>query len=91
MKGLSFWVLILAFIAQTSSIWAHAIDEAVWEAKLLENGEVKASLKLPNGLIDQFDKNGDGKLTADEIVDDIKPIIDKLIWVDSKANTLKYL
>ena len=81
-KHLALLTLTLLIFSQTKISLAHAIDEAVWENQVSEDGSIQASLKLPVGLIDQFDKNGDGQIEDDELNDEMIPIIDKLIWIE---------
>lgn len=78
-----FYLLIaLTLFFQASGVAAHEIDEAVWENQILEDGRILASLKLPTGLINRFDSDGNGHIDENELTDEMIPIIDALIWVD---------
>lgn len=81
-QRLKAWLLIPLLFLLTAWASAHASDEGIWECEVKNDGRVEAILRLPNGLINQFDKNNNGILEEEEIVPQITPFIDELIWIE---------
>ena len=74
--------LLLYLFSTSAPSSGHTLDEAVWKCEITDTGSVNSWIKIPNGLIDQYDSNQDGRLEESELSPEIASVVDKLIWVE---------
>ena len=83
-RGAALSIVLLLVACFSLPVLAHAADDAVWEVKITGN-TVQSWLRVPAGLLNEFDLNNDGRIADDELKPEIIPILNEKVWVESEG------